>query len=204
MTEAITHNDVTVKDFLTSLTAHGCDWKPDGFDAWTGRCPCCRGNMLAVRIDDEGKLEVECPSSSCTSDSIVDAAFAPVPDVVPEASPSVDVPAVESPVSSSVTESPSLESEGHGSLETHGTPESHGTLEGHRSLETHGSLVSHGTHESHGGHGPHGTLGLPHVIEAIIRAIEETLPAEPKATNKREPKQISANVVAWRGRLPAT
>lgn len=178
MTETTIQNDATAEDFLAGLTAHGCDWKPDGFDAWTGSCPCCRDNMLAVRIDDESKLEVECPSSLCTSDSILDAAFAPVPDVAPEASPSVDVPAVASPVSSSVTESPSLESEGHGTPETHAGPESHG---------------GHGTHGPHESHGPLGLLG-----EAISRAITETLPTEPKATGKGVPKSLAVNSLAWR------
>ena len=173
MTETLTRNGTTVEGLLDRLTAHGLEWCPDGFDAWQGRCPTCRGNCLSIRIDESGGFEIECPCKDCTPDGIVDAVFAPPK---PEPGPETEPPVVAPPVFGSppLSEPSSLESEGHVGLESHGI---HETPEVHRTPET------------------HATLGLP--LEAIKRAIAETLPAEPKVAKKRDPKPLGVNSVAW-------
>jgi hypothetical protein len=132
VTETLTRNDVTVKGLLVGLTAHGCDWKAEGCDAWTGRCPSCRGSLLSIRVTDDG-FEVECPSTGCTSDVILNAAFAdPEPTSMPESVPepeSAEVAPSSSPVlvfSESFSSSQSFEScgscESSGSCVSMGTP----------------------------------------------------------------------------------
>lgn len=93
-----THNGVTVKQLLVGLTSLQCEWEPDGFDAWTGRCPCCSGNKLAIRTNDDGTAEVDCPSTDCSRDTILTAALTPSPDEEQEPL-SKNVPAVTSSVS---------------------------------------------------------------------------------------------------------